>query len=404
MNEQDMQLAIKTLEDKAKEAMGETKKELLSEIDGLKSKLAEVETLKTKLGDATSELIEIKAELNAQKENAKTSYKNLGSEIKESMPVITKALKGESKLDLELKATQVPSDIGTREDYAQWLDNGTTRKPVRKTFMRSIFPVRAVTNEFIKYREEDVVTRDAKVVIACATSTHLTKKSWVTRTVQIKKVRDIADVCLDMVDDYSFVQGEVNQLVNESVYLKEDNEMFLGGSAEYENLDNICSEFSASNVLANFAASIKAPTIGDLAGIMASQIYTFGAQNAWKADYLVMNETDKIKYLHAKDANENYLFPTFVFGQSDMIAGLKVVTNPSCAPNTMYVFDSTKGLILQRNGISLTTSFENKDNVEHETATVVAFLRSQFMVKNIEKDAFMKCSNIATALVDITKV
>jgi hypothetical protein len=378
------------------------------------AKDSEIKELITKQSGALDalklELIEKSKEIDSLKENANditTKDMPLATEVKAFSEKVIDSMKTKEKLgELTLKATVVPGNIGTRTDYAQWIDNGTTKKPVRAPFMRSVFRSKPMNTEYLKYREENVVTRDAKVVVQCAPSTSLSNLTWITRTEQIAKVTDKIDICLDATSDYAWVESEIYSLVNESVFLKEDEEMFLGigGANQYNSLSAISSEFVAANPLANFATSIKAPTIGDLAGVMASQIYTFGAQRAWRADYLVMNETDRIKYLHAKDANNNYLFPTFVFGQSDMIAGLKVVVNPLVAPNTMYVFDSTKGAIYQSGAIRTSTSLENRDNIETDTATIVAILRSQFVVKNIEKNAFMKCSDIDLALTAITKV
>jgi hypothetical protein len=72
------------------------------------------------------------------------------------------------------------------------------------------------------------------------------------------------------------------------------------------------------------------------------------------------------------------------------------------APNELYVFDSTRGVILERQGVDVTMSYENNDNFEHEVVTIKAVERIQFHVATIEQNAFMKCDDIATALTDLT--
>jgi len=81
---------------------------------------------------------------------------------------------------------------------------------------------------------------------------------------------------------------------------------------------------------------------------------------------------------------------------------MQVVTSPLVAPNTLYVIDSTRGQILDRQGMTVEMSFENSTNFETETVTIKAVERVQFHVPIIERDAFMKCTDIATALTDIT--
>jgi hypothetical protein len=170
------------------------------------------------------------------------------------------------------------------------------------------------------------------------------------------------------------------------------------------SIDSIASEFNPANVLAPFEDSFEKPTIGDLTAAMKAQIYVFGQENKWQADTIIMNYVDMIKYLHAKDSDGNYLFPNFVMGATDRINDMRIVTSPICAVGTLYVFDSTKGSILNRKALSVTASYENKDNVEKELVTFVASARMQFHVRNINRDAFMKCSDITLALAQIKLV
>ena len=65
---------------------------------------------------------------------------------------------------------------------------------------------------------------------------------------------------------------------------------------------------------------------------------------------------------------------------------------------------STKGSILDRKMLTINSYFENNDNAEHELVTFVGVERLQFHVRNINRDAFMKCSDITTAIGDITGV
>lgn len=322
-------------------------------------------------------------------------------EIKENAK-LQKAHKGFS-VEVE-KGTQGASDIGSR-DYLGTIEAGIEHKPVRKPSIMDLFARQGVSTEYLHYWEENVVTRDAKFVIACATSTHNTKKTWAKRTVELAKIRDIVDICIDMLEDYAFVEGEIRALVDESIALKAEYELLLGASAaatDMLSIDYISSEFNPSNVLANFAGKIAVPTIGDLTACMKSQINTFGQQNKFQANTIVMNETDKITYLHAKDANGNYLFPNFVFGATDTMNGMRIVTSPLVPQNELYVFDSTKGKILDRKRLTVSASFENKDNIEHELVTFVGVERLQFHVRLINRDAFMKCSDVAAAIVAIT--
>jgi HK97 family phage major capsid protein len=205
-----------------------------------------------------------------------------------------------------------------------------------------------------------------------------------------------------MMDDYDFVTAEIEQLVNESIKLTEDYEILLGAGSIL-SIDTIASEFNAANVLAPYTAAFASPTLAELTGAMKAQIYTFGAENAWEADTILMNYNDWVKFMHEKNAEGDYLLPNFVSNGSGVLNGMRVVTSPIVAANTLYVFDSSKGQILERQGAQVEMSYENQDNFEHEVVTVKAVERIQFHVPTVERDAFMKCSDIAAALTAITK-
>jgi hypothetical protein len=82
---------------------------------------------------------------------------------------------------------------------------------------------------------------------------------------------------------------------------------------------------------------------------------------------------------------------------------MKVRSNPNVPANTMYMFDSTKGTIYMRKGMGLEMAYNNNDDFEHEVVTMKAYMRLNFLVRNVDKNAFMKCSDVAAALTAIAK-
>lgn len=388
------------------EAIGVATKE---ELDTLKESIKgnptkeEFDTLKANLEETASEL-------KAFTENGGSPVdEGLIKYIKENSEVL-KALKGgkrDKHLNITLKATSVAGDITARDAYTT-VQPGIIQLPVRKTSIIDLFRRKPISGEFFKYNEVETVTRDAKFVIACATSAHTTNKTWIVRTVEMAKIRDIINACVDMLDDYVWVESELKQLVDESLKLKADFELLLGsgvGATDMLSIDTIASEFNPSNALADFSAAtgtpFQEPNLEQLTDAMAAQISIFGAENTWMADTLVMNFKDFVIYRNLKDANGNKLIRT-LSDTTPTIAGMLVVTNPIVSPNTCFVFDTTQGEILDRQLITIKTSFENNDNIEHETVTFVGVQRIQFHVPISRRDAFMKCSDIAAALVLIT--
>lgn len=305
------------------------------------------------------------------------------------------------KLEIEVKAAQTGTDIATHTigDYVP----GIGQLPVRKPFIADIFPVVNTTKEFIKYMDQETAVRDAKNVAHCATSTHNTKLTWKERNIQITKVRDFVDVCGDMMDDYDFVEGEIRKLIETSVSLKVDNGLLLddGTHPNLHSIDEASSEFDAANADAVWTGKVDKADIFGLVIAMASQIIVFGKDNAWIPDTILWNTIDKYKSMLIKDENGHYLMPPFVAVANNKeytIDGMKVRSNPLVPANTMYMFDSTKGTIYNRKGVTVELSYENNDNFETETVTVKAYQRLNLLIRNVDKNAFMKCSDVAAAI------
>ena len=323
---------------------------------------------------------------------------------KESIEKMVSAKNG--NVEMTVKATHDSVDVGDRDFYAEE-ESGTTRKPFRSFKISQLFNRRPLTKEFLKYREEDTVTRDGNVVVRCATATDNTKKTWALRTVEVAKIRVLTDICEDMMDDYDFVEGEINELVTQTANAKEETELLTGAgdglAGTYLSIDTISSEFNHANALAPYTESFQAPTLAELTDSMRAQITTFGQENMWNPNVILMNYNDKVKFKHEKNADGDYLLPHFISTNGDVLNDMIIVTSPLVAPNELYVMDTTQAVILDRKTTEVSMFFENKDNAEHEMVTVKALKRSQFHVKQINRDAFMKCSDIEAALEAIAK-
>ncbi len=149
-----------------------------------------------------------------------------------------------STVRLDIKANQDASDITSGTDFADMMP-GVGQIATRQTFMRNLFNQRNTTKEYIKYNDQETIVRDAKNVAGCASSTHDSKITWQVRTMQITKVRDMVDICIDMMDDYEWVSSEIRDLVSTDVALKVDEGLLLGSDV-YPELNSVDAVASTS--------------------------------------------------------------------------------------------------------------------------------------------------------------
>jgi len=330
---------------------------------------------------------------------------------KDELKELTKSGKGTVKFDIAMKASQGPTDIGDRVAYAQFLE-GTDKIPHKRTYIKDRIRVVPTNKEYIKYRDQATVVRDAKNVAMCGVSTHNTKLTWATKTLQTTKVRDMVDICIDMLEDYDFVDGEIRELLTSSLQLKIDNDFLLadGINPNTTSIDFYSSTFNAANPAAVYTSSVQAATIIDLIVVAAAQVMAFGEQNSFMADTVYVNPKDYTLMKLTKDGDDNYIKsgtvdPRIFQDRSGSIwidGNVLVIPNPNVPENEFYIFDSTKAAIYQRRNASIEFSYENNDNFEQEIVTVKAYERLNMLVKTNQQNAFMHVSDISTALTAIT--
>ena len=323
-----------------------------------------------------------------------------------------------STLEIEHKAAAVETstDIVTRSDWAMWHEGGRVGQiPVRRPFMKDLFRNVASTTEFIKYVDQDTVVRDAKNVALCGAINPTTKVTFKTYSIQVQKIKDFVDVCLDMMNDYAFVQGEIENLLNTSLQLKIDNDLLLGsGIAPILNgVKAQASTFSAVNAdpTADYSLSVVAPNIIDLVSICGAQIKAFGKNNLWFPNAVLMNPRDVQMIKALKDGLNNYIkgntLVSSLFQDTNgkyYIDGMLLIENPLVPQNEFYIADFTRGTVHTRPGVGIEFSYENNANFETDTVTVKVYERLNLLIRNVDKNAFMHVADIAAGLVAITKL
>jgi hypothetical protein len=374
--------------------------ELKTLVEGLK--VSEFEAMKSTLkaqGSAMAKLVE-QVEMSTSKEDISFTMAVLKG-LKENEGNLKDVLKnGSGTVKLEIKASQAASDITSGTDYAT-IESGVGQIATRQALMKSLFPIQPISTEYLKYNDQESIVRDAKNVAGCASSTHNSKVTWQVRTLQITKVRDYVDVCVDMMEDYDFVEGEIRNLVSTDVALKVDSQLLLGSGVypETNSVSAVASTFAAGS----YALAIQDATLIDLIKVGAAQISDFGQNNKFMANTVLLNPVDAMKMQLLKNADGNYMVPNWITSDGVNIGAMRVIANQLVPVNEAYIFDSSKGTIFQRRGATVELAFENRENFEKELVTVKAYERLNFRVRNVDANAFMHIADVAAAIVAITK-
>jgi hypothetical protein len=407
---------IKALETKLEEKGFASK----TDVEGINAQIEQLKTiadqteLKSSFDKLEAEIDALKAvKVEVGKDLSMTPVKKAMLENKEQISALKNGELQKVTIDVEdftSKAVHNPTDIGNRNQLGQFEPD--LSKIVRnRYFMENLFPTGTATTEYIKYVEEATILRDAKNVAACAETTHDSKVTFGIRDLQMKKLRDFTDVCIDMMDDYSFVETEIRDLVDTGVRLREDSQLLLGDGigANLNGVLSYSSTFSATATGANYANKVADAQLIDLLVVAGAQIKAFGGQRSFMPNVIILNPVDATLLGLLKDGESNYIkmgsVNASVFrdaGGNLFVNGMLVVENANCPSNQAFVMDSTKARLYNRTGITIEFAYENRQNFEQELVTVKAMKRGNLRVRNNDANAFLHIPNIATGITAIT--
>ena len=351
------------------------------------------------LGKKVSELEEKKGKAIETKSNFQEVFEAKSVEIKSFLDG-----KG-SSVSLEFKADANYGDLtqgGVLDQLAPGISDIVKKVPK----VAELFSTIPMIGETYRYLEQTSEVKNAQGVALCAKSfTSLSKEEIGEVAVNYVKLKDTTDICKDYASDYGFVENRYRTLLTNSISFLKDTDLLLGtnSTTSTQSIDNVSSEFSATNVAAPIGATIENANYSDLILGMGTQIDVLGKLGSFAANVALVNKMDFFKLVEsAKDANGQYLDPRLTkTGGNWFIGGLLVIPLVDVAANTLYVMDTTKGNILDRQSIILTMSDSNGTNFVDEYVTMMVTAKLQFLVENNNSTAFMKCSDVGLAITSI---
>lgn len=366
------------------------------------AKVSELETAVK----AQSEVIE---KLNNTKKDSTASLIAAKNEsIKKAIGEI--AQKGKAAFSLDTKAVTSGSVVDGTDQYFYGIQ-GIGKQPVRTLVMESLFASVAVganSGGTLRYTDQDVLTRNADNVANCSLfpSSDIT---WATKTDSIKKIADSIPVCKDAMEDFGFIESEVNNFILENLRLKLDQQLLLGTGTglELNSVDSYAQTWSvgAGSPIEGMALSISSPTIYDVLASAICQIVNSGQANRayYNPNAIVMNPTDVCSMKLEKDTDGNYLLPLYFSADGMSIDGVPVYASPLVVANTAYVFDSTKGTIYTERMIQIEMADEHGTDFLEDFVRIKGSMRKQLLVRSVNTNAFLKIDDIAVAKQALTK-
>ena len=305
---------------------------------------------------------------------------------------------GKIRINTSLKTVQ-SSNVGS--DTNAFRDQNVGQIQRGMPYMRDLFPkvfLSGGTHGDVKWYEQLAVTNNAGNVAEVRTAPTESNLTWVEKTLNSRRIMDWCKISVDSLKDIAFVRGEITALINKNMKIKENSQLLSGRGTgnEIAGINTYATDFVTTGV------SVKDAQLVDLinqAGVQIAVDMLGGAL----PNYWVANPADVQKYIRSrKDANNRYLFESWALGANPTIGNMQAVENALAPSDTLLVGDFNRATLYIWDDLVIEIA-QIEDDKKTGLTTIIAYLRENLRVNDVDKKAFVKVASIATALADITE-
>ncbi len=275
--------------------------------------------------------------------------------------------------------------------------------PYRRSVMEPLFNAGSFGTDSggnIKYVDQNLIVDGSDWIANCSAIPE-SDVDWIERTLSAKKAGAHIPVCIDTMENYSFVESEVRTILLRQIDHKVDEGLLLGTGVapQMTGLDS----FAPDWVAGPFALSVDTPTVYDVLSTGVTQISVAGQDNFHKANVTLMNEIDIEKMRLTKDNNGNTLINPFHDFATQTIRGTRIVSSPLVPANQMYIGDFSYGTVYTLRGITLEVTNSHGEFFLSDIIVIKGTVKKELLVRNVNAGAFLHVPSISQAITDLTK-
>lgn len=169
----------------------------------------------------------------------------------------------------------------------------------------------------------------------------------------VVKYANYIKVSTEMLDDISFLEGEIDRELIGNVLEKVDKDCFTGAGNGIQGLTSIGAQFGAGT----FSQSVAAPNLIDVLVVAAAQI---GA-NYYRADRIFLNPLDVAELRVTKDTDNNYLNRLMITAGTLVLDGIPIVETYHVAAGSFVIADMTQLRMYVKEDMQLEFGLDGND-------------------------------------------
>lgn len=273
------------------------------------------------------------------------SMQNAGLDVKSA---IAHGYEVECKANTDTNVEGAPSAGYT--PYLTQTDTEPARPYQRPLVVADLFSAGAITGTVLQYPVFDELEGNAKMVeeTGAAPQVHWKDPTW--KQDKIGKVASFFGISEDMMDDLSWVIGEINDAAQYDLKLQEESQLLSGDGSE-------------NNLTGLFNRGIQTMDKDELsdADRLSKAALQITTTTNFQADAYVMNPLDFWKLTIAKDANGNYLNLT----DGAKLWNIPTVATAAITEGTALVGAFKSAKVLRKGGLVVKMTDSDTDDFLH---------------------------------------
>lgn len=273
------------------------------------------------------------------------SMQKAGLDVKSA---IARGYEIECKANTETNVEGAPSAGYT--PYLTQTDTDAARPYQRPLVVADLFSTGALTGTVLQYPVFDELEGNATMVkeTGAAPQVHWKDPTW--KQDKIGKVASFFGISEDMMDDLSWVIGEINDAAQYDLKLQEETQLLSGNGTE----DNLTGLFNRG------IQTIAQDELSDADRLSKAALQITTTTN-FQADAFVMNPLDFWKLTIAKDANGNYLNLT----DGAKLWNIPAVATAAITEGTVLVGAFKSAKVLRKGGLVVKMTDSDSDDFLH---------------------------------------
>ena len=279
----------------------------------------------------------------------------------------------------------------------------------RKAVIRSLFtqynysPAQmAESNGVVRWMDQNAITRSAAAVAENGTKPE-SAITWNERTESFQVLADTIPVSKQAYRHLGFVAQQINDLLNKNLELVVDGQIY-DGSGVSPNLNGLFTVAPAQALditLPGFGTVVDS-NLYDLVSALRVAIMNGGAagtgkQSKYMPNIVLMNPIDILKYKLSKAVDGHYLLPPFISADGTKIDNVMVIESSRVTANSLVIGDFSYGNVHQGEDVTIEMGLVNDQFLKNQW-TIRAEQEIFLLIRNVDRDGFLKVSNIDAAI------